>query len=652
MKRSLYARMAADGLKKNRRFTLPYLLSCALCAAMGYVLLSLSMDPALTALRGGEAVRLTLRFGCVVMALFSAGLLIYTGSLVIRQRRKEFGLYNVLGMEKRHIGYMLWMESAYTWLLSLAAGVGGGALFSRAMLWGLSRLLGETLSFSLRMDWSAAAVTALWMLAVLLLILLGNLRAVYASRPVELLRGASVGEREPRSHLLLALVGVVCLGGGYAMAVSMTRPVEALSWFFLAVLLVIAGTYLLFTALSIVALKCLRARKSYYLRTEHFVTVSGMLHRMKRNAAGLASICILSTMVLVTVSTTLSLYADAQTQMNAQFPRDIQLVGYTEDERGELDRVEELALEQAAARGLEVSRLARFADVERYMALREGALAEEIGPDEDVLLVWATDRSGYESLTGNQVALSEGQALYYRKGDALAERQTLEGRDYTLARLRDFPYACRYATAGGADCVYLVLPDGALEGASVTLWFDLSGTEEQKLAFSKAFREQTWTVRDDGGSGYRVSHLISRAEDGREFLSFYGAFFFLGLFLGSMFLLATVLIIYYKQISEGFDDRRSFRTLRQVGMTDREIRRTIRTQVLLVFFLPLGAAACHICFAFPMIRGILTLFGMTDVGRMLLCQAGTLGAFALVYLAVYLLTARVYYGIVRAADPC
>lgn len=650
MKSSLYLRMAARSLRSNRRFYLPYLLSCALCAAMLYVLLSLTIDPALDALKGGASVRATLIFGCVVMAALASALLFYTSSLVTKSRKREFGLYNVLGMEKRHIGRMLLCESAFTFLIALCAGVGLGVLFSWGMLRLLTAMLGQPLSFSLKAQPEALALTALWAAAAHGLILLNNLRVIRLAQPIELLRGANEGEREPKARYLAALAGLVCLIAGYALSVTITAPVKALVYFFVAVLLVIAGTYLLFIALSVLVLRFLRAKKKFYYRTDHFVTVSGMLHRMKRNAAGLASICILSTMVLVTVSTTLSLYVNSLEILDLQFPRDVQLTGYDRSQRDEADAAQQAAYDEARTRGLEIRNFSRFGSASDWLSLQTGAIVEQ-GAGESCY-VWATDRAGYESLSGDPVSLEAGQALYYCASQALAEAQTLsDGNVYRLTRISSFPYASGMETSGEA-CVYLVLPDGALDGfeyTDETIWFDLTGSEAQKIAYAQALDELTATRHANArGDAYTLHHLVSRQQDSPEILSFFGAFFFLGLFLGTMFLLATALIIYYKQVSEGFDDQRAFSMLRKVGMTDAEVRATIHTQVMLVFFLPLGAAACHTAFAFPMIKGILTLFGMSSVGKMLLCQAGTLAAFALIYWAVYTLTARAYYSIVRA----
>lgn len=646
----LYFRMAARSLSSNRRFYLPYLISCVLCSVMMYVLPALTLDPALETLKGGESVRLTLAFGCVVMAVFSSVLLFYTASLVIKKRKKEFGLYNVLGMEKRHIGRMLLCESGCTLAISLVGGIGLGLLFSKGMLWVLSMMLGQRLAFSLQVQPAALAVSALWTVAAHGLILLNNLRVIRLATPIELLRGSNEGEREPKARYLTALAGLICLGAGYALSVTISSPVKALAYFFVAVLLVIAGTYLLFIALSTLVLRYLRAKKSFYYRTEHFVTVSGMLHRMKRNAAGLASICILSTMVLVTVSTTLSLYVNSRDVLDGQFPRDVQLSGYGVDERDEVDRAQQAALAEAERENLQVSRFVRFCSADEWMRLQEGTIRPQEEGDTPCY-VWATDQAGYESLSGERVSLEAGQALYYCAQGKLADEQTLFGASYRLARMESFAYASGMETSGEV-CIYLVLPDGALddyEYANETIWFDLSGTDAQKTAYAEALKGLTRTVHVDAdGREYSVSHLVSRQENSPELLGFFGAFFFLGLFLGTMFLLAAVLIIYYKQVSEGFDDQRAFSMLRKVGMTDDEVRATIHTQIMLVFFLPLGAAACHTIFAFPMIRGILTLFGMTSLTKMLLCQAGTLALFALVYWAVYSLTARAYYSIVRA----
>lgn len=319
----LYPRLAATNLKKNHKVYLPYLLACTVSVMLLCIIMTLMVDPALGTLRGGAPMQEMLGFGSVVVGIFAAIILFYTNSVLVKQRKREFGLYNILGMEKRHIGRVLFWETLYTALIALFFGLLTAGIFSKLLQLLFVRILGGETGFSLNISLQVIGMTAAVFAGLFLLLYLNTLRVIHLSNPAELLRSTSEGEREPKSNWMLALIGAVCLVSGYIMSIKTQSAMDALTLFFVAVILVIIGTYLLFTSCSIVFLKALRKNKRYYYKTQHFATVSGMIYRMKRNAAGLASICILSTMVLVTVSTTVSLYAGVEDIVNMRCPADI-----------------------------------------------------------------------------------------------------------------------------------------------------------------------------------------------------------------------------------------------------------------------------------------------------------------------------------------
>jgi putative ABC transport system permease protein len=664
MRSSLFIRLARGGLRKNGRLFLPYLLACVLCAMMFYVMLSLAGDGAVSDLPGGGEVKTVLIFGTIVIGIFSAIILFYTNSVLAKGRRREFGLYNVLGMEKRHIGRVLFWETAYTALIAIPGGLLAGVVFSKLTQLILVRMLNGHVGFQMRFDPVAAGLTVPLFLGIFFLIFLNDLRIIYAAKPVELLRASSEGEREPKSKWVLAILGVLFLLSGYALSIMTREAVQAILLFFVAALLVIAGTYLLFIAFSIVLLKGLRANKGYYYKTRHFATVSGMLYRMKRNAAGLASICVLSTMVLVTVSTTVSLYLGSGAIVDERYPYDISVNYPAGAGVGTLEEVTEKARSVAGAHGLTMSDFAVYPYLSFAARLEGNALTVEKGAVNGVNLaglamVELTTAEGYESITGEEAILAPGEALYYQKG---AERDAISvlGADYSLRRMDAAPFDSGYENMG-TDVIYLVVnAEETLEAiaagqaaaygddASVVrrnVRFNLSGSKSDKLGYAFDLEEAVKVPSADGSYYYGYVDSKQMAVE-NDYFSFYGAFFFLGIFLGLMFLSATVLIIYYKQVSEGWDDRGRFAIMRKVGMTGAETRATIRQQVLIVFFLPLFTAAVHIAFAFPMIRRILSAFSMTDIPLFVNCTLATLGVFALLYTFVYLMTARTYYGIV------
>lgn len=668
--RNLYPRLAATNLKKNRRFYLPYLLACIVIVALFCIILTLASDPYLGQMQHGGSVSQVLGFGVLIMALFSAIILFYTNSTFTKQRKREFAIYNILGMEKRHISYVLFWESLYTAAMALFFGLVAAGVFSKLLQLVLVRLIGGEATFGLNISLMSIGYTAVFFGALFLLLLLNTIRIIHLSNPVQLLRAGSEGEREPRSKWILALLGAVCLAAGYIISLRTNAALYAIQYFFPAVILVIIGTYLTFIALSIVVLKALRKNRRYYYKTSHFATVSGLIYRMSRNAAGLASICILSTMVLVTVSTTVSLYKGVDAYAAVRWPQDMTLTLMTDKQTNTVPDVAPVlqVVDDAMTRsGLTQSNVHGYRTV-RFSTLRSGdALDQFTGSGVDAYTVMVLDTEGYADLTGEQVTLAPGDALAWTDGKPFGDTVTICGRAFRLRPLDSFPLDSG-SSIMGLHTLYLVVPDldsvlelraqqnayasehgGTRSMLNYTYQFDLSGTDDEQLdALHALLSDPAFASAAEAAN---VQYTTDMRADGYPTLrSMYGGFLFLGFFLGFVFLFATVLIIYYKQVSEGYDDRGRFRIMQQVGMTPKEVKATIRTQVLLMFFLPLVTAAIHIAFAFPLIKQIVFAFGLQNVHLFLLCTLGTFGVFALLYTFVYLLTARTYYRIVRMTD--
>ena len=668
--RNLYPRLAATNLKKNRRFYLPYLLACIVIVALFCIILTLASDPYLGQMQHGGSVSQVLGFGVLIMALFSAIILFYTNSTFTKQRKREFAIYNILGMEKRHISYVLFWESLYTAAMTLFFGLVAAGVFSKLLQLVLVRLIGGEATFGLNISLMSIGYTAVFFGALFLLLLLNTIRIIHLSNPVQLLRAGSEGEREPRSKWILALLGAVCLAAGYIISLRTNAALYAIQYFFPAVILVIIGTYLTFIALSVVVLKALRKNRRYYYKTSHFATVSGLIYRMSRNAAGLASICILSTMVLVTVSTTVSLYKGVDAYAAVRWPQDMTLTLMTDKQTNTVPDVAPVlqVVDDAMTRsGLTQSNVHGYRTV-RFSTLRSGdALDQFTGSGVDAYTVMVLDTEGYADLTGEQVTLAPGEALAWTDGKPFGDTVTICGRAFRLRQLDSFPLDSG-SSIMGLHTLYLVVPDldsvlelraqqnayasehgGTRSMLNYTYQFDLSGTDAEQLdALHALLSDPAFASAAEAAN---VQYTTDMRADGYPTLrSMYGGFLFLGFFLGFVFLFATVLIIYYKQVSEGYDDRGRFRIMQQVGMTPKEVKATIRTQVLLMFFLPLVTAAIHIAFAFPLIKQIVFAFGLQNVHLFLLCTLGTFGVFALLYTFVYLLTARTYYRIVRMTD--
>ncbi len=670
-KSGFFPRLALVNLVRNGRFYGPYLLSCLVTAAMYYILLFLAYNQGLDNVRGAMYLKSFAGVGCFVAALLSAVILLYANSFVMKRRQRELGLYNILGLEKRHIARMCLWETLFCTAVTLVGGILLGILFSKAVILLLLKLARVPAQFGMEISFRGIWETVVLFGVLFFCTLLKNLWVLSRSKPVELLRSASAGEREPRTKWILVVLGVLTLGGGYFIAITTKNPIEAMVFFFGAVFLVIIGTYCLFTAGSIAVLKRLRANPKFYYQTRHFTAVSGLLYRMKQNAVGLASICILSTMVLVTVSTTIAMNIGLEDSLNEMFPYDIEFLQDLENQPGDpMEHMREVEAAAGASGGFTESRY--YTRYWVYCGIRGDEIALNLGQDctrTEVEVVTAED---YARLTGRDVILAPDEVL--------ACPRNLPGfpADFTIsAYFSDTP-----AGALAADDDRTALPFHVREEITEVIHHattTLLGAEDSRLFLVVSDRETAERIMDLDTSrsarqfrvqmnltakGYQeklaqtesLVYILSQRDDGvgftskqdnaQEFYTMYGGFLFLGIFLGLLFLLATVLIIYYKQISEGYEDQRRYLILRQVGMSRKEVNVSIHSQILLVFFLPLGAAALHVVMAFPMLSKMLELFNLFDVKLFALCAVGTLAVFCLIYALVFVLTARAYSRIV------
>ena len=672
MRNGLYPRLAWQNIRQNRRFFVPYLLALIGLAAAFYVMSALVFDPGVDTMRGAEYVSVMMGMGMFIAGIFSAILLLYINSFLMKQRKKELGLYNILGMGKGNIALLQCWESLYTALIGIVGGVVCGVVLHALATLALTRLLRFSIPFSAGLSLPAVALTAVLLGALLVLALLLNLGRVRLVSPMQRLRGGQVGEKGPKSRWLTAVIGVAALGAGYAIAITTTDPFSAIAFYFLAVLLVIIGTYCLFTAGSIALLKLLRKNKRFYYQTSHFIGVSGMLYRMKRNAVGLANICILSTMVMVMISGTLSLYLGTGEIIAAQHPADFQIeVRYAEDQEEPFDPQAAVALAEDFAReqGLAVEDLRTVEYVSFDASLDEyGGFLLATSSDRSLnRMVYLITASGYAAMSGQSAPVLEpGQAMVCGEETPLGELMfhTVEGEIKSLEVTERLP-ELRYFSVTNDEFspVCLVVADEQELSAwyrfqqptadrdyRFLIFMDLDCTQEQALGLQAAW----WDYTGPGGlednlnlGGFNSLSVDARADMEVDGYAMAGGFLFLGILLGIIFLLATALIIYYKQVSEGYEDQGRFEIMRKVGLEERQVRASIRSQVLTVFFLPILAAAIHILFDFNMVVQLLTLFAVRSVAVTALCTVGTVLVFCLVYGVVYLLTARTYYKIVK-----
>ena len=664
-----YPKLAASNIRKNGRVYFPYLLTCIVTAAMYFIICSLADNPGVGQVIGGNTVRSALNMASGVVALFAVIFLFYTNSFLMKQRRRELALYNILGMEKRHLARMLFWETAGTGAFSLVFGLGFGMLLDKLMFLLVLRMFGGGVPLGFYFSGKAFRDTGILFLVIFAAIFLNSVRRIQFKSPMELLQESRAGEREPRTRWITALLGVVFLGIGYAMAVSIKNPVAALALFFVAAAFVVIGTYFMFTAGSIALLKFLRSRKGYYYKADHFISVSGMLYRMRQNAVGLANICVLSTMVLVMVSSSLSLYMGIDDIAREENFREIQITSGDYSAKAE-EALKGLTGQILSEEGLAPSGeasygLLGFSVLERGNDLVVDADDASILEMNALRTLYVMTAEDYGRLTGENVALSEGEAfLAGAPGNRFREGSvTVMGREYQIVGTKKKLPGGVARTAGSNTYSYLLVVAGGEEfevlngmqreaygeNAStpeLVYGFDVGGSEELQSQTSDLLFHRLAGRAEDGGAELPVS-VSSVAGSKEGSLGIFGGLFFIGVFLGILFLMATVLIIYYKQLSEGYDDAARFAIMKKVGMSGKEIRRSIHSQVLTVFFLPLVGAGIHVAVAFPFLTRGLSLFNMRNVTLFAVCTACTIAAFGLFYLVVYRLTARVYYRIVR-----
>lgn len=659
MNNRFFPKLAASNIKKNGKAYIPYILSCVMTVAMFYIVKSLSYNPGLKNMVGSNTMMTMMSMCSVMIALFAIIFLFYTNSFLVKRRKKEFGVFNILGMEKSHIAKTMAWENFYVTLISIAGGLVIGIALDKAMFLLIAQVLNEEISLGFFISDKAIISTVVMFCIIFLLILLNSIRQIQTANPIELLTAGNAGEREPKTKWVLTILGLLSLGTGYYIALAIKNPLTALVYFFFAVILVIIGTYMLFTAGSIALLKILRKNKKYYYKTKHFTSISGMIYRMKQNAVGLANICILSTAVLVMVSSTSSLMLGMQDVIATRYPDDfIVYSNETSEERAyeSFDAIRELQEEQnlnvTSEREYRYLVFPAFINGDTFEVTRDANFSS-LGNLNNLIFVSLSD---YNRVMGTDKTLAEDEILIY--SDRLQfDYPTLKifDREYSVKEKIDEFIGNGLIVAVAANTQFIVLPDGTdieelyalqkealSDGASEIQYyygFNSDADEETQRAFYRTLLE------DYVGHGYEGT-IESKADSRSEFVGLYGGFFFIGIFLGILFIMATVLIIYYKQISEGYDDKQRYEIMQKVGMTHQEIKNSIHSQVLTVFFLPLIVAGIHIAVAFPIITKLLALLNLLNVQLFLTCTVVCYVVFAVMYLLIYLLTARTYYKIV------
>ena len=642
MNNFIYEKLAVTNLKNNRKTYVPYIFTGVLTVMMFYIIDALSRGKGITQ----DTLKICLQYATGVIVVFAVIFLFYTNSFLIKRRKKEIGVYNILGMGKRHIARMMAVETILTAGISILGGLVFGIIFGKLMYLLLLKILHNSVDMQFSVNGTAIVQTVILFAGIFLLTYLYNILQIQLVNPVELLHGGNQGEKEPKSRWLLVIVGVAALGNGYWIALTTEAPLEALLKFFIAVICVIIGTYALFIAGSIVVLKMLRKNKAYYYNPKHFTSVSGMIYRMKQNGAGLANICVLSTMVLVMVSTTVSLYAGMEDILDSRFPRDVSIVCNEADTNKE-ETLQRLIKEQCEKAGVKITDRVRYRYGSMNAVLKGDKLenVDQYYPDNHFYYVEMMTQDEYNRIEKRNVSLEEQEILTYTSNGKCGKKEiNIAGRNYQVKKELSEMTSQPKSTAEMYKTLYIVFANAEqierIEPFSYADKFNLKGDDgKQKEALEQIQNEFYEKIPD----GMMESRMLSRS----SFYELYGGLFFIGIYLGSMFIMATVLIIYYKQISEGYDDRERYQIMQKVGMSKKEVKRSIRSQVLSVFFLPLVVAVIHVAVAFKVMTKILGVLNLTNVSLFAVCTIITIAVFAVFYIIVYSITAKEYYRIVN-----
>lgn len=665
----VYRKLAFTNIKNNGSLYLPYIISGIVTVAMFYIMMFLNNSKGLEKIYGSSYLTSIMALGVGIIAVFSYIFIFYTNSFIIKRRKKEIGVYNILGMEKRHIAKLMGIETVTVALIAIIGGIVTGMLFSKLSILLLYKILAVKETVKFEINFSTIINTLIVFGILYALTLIYNMMQIKLANPIELLRGGNVGEKEPKSKWLMAIIAVGCLAVAYYISFTTENPLKVLSLFFVAVLLVIVGTYLLFIAGSIVFLKMLRKNKKFYYNKKHFAAVSGMIYRMKQNAGGLASICILSTMVLVIIASTVSLYIGLEDELKTRYPMEaVTYVNYLEVDDN-VDSVRDHIRQIIEDEGRTITDEKSYGYFNMLTKQNDNSLEKTSENDslgngtyvnivtKDALcnLEDSLDEKDIPELTDDSVAVYGMKKFNYdsikilgRKFDVKESKYYKIKKDAYISSSFTNEY---YIVVNNMDTLTQlfnlqkeVYGDRAFTFRN-TVGFDFDGTKQQKIDCVKKINQ--YLVSDaEKEIGNGTAYVEGRAENEEAVHTLYGGIFFLGIFVGTMFLMVTVMIIFYKQTSEGYDDKERYEIMEKVGMSNAEVKKSIQSQVRMVFFLPIVTAAIHVAAAFPMLRRLLVMFNLTDTQLMIECMIGTLLVFLAIYYLVFKLTSRTYYKIV------
>ena len=651
MNRGFFSKLALRNLKSNKQIYLPYIFASIATVAMFYMMVALMGNKFVQTRNASLPMFFTV--GAVVIGVFSFLFILYTNSFLIKRRKKEIGLYAILGMKKKHVSRILTIESLVTSSFSIIVGLIVGHLLGELAFLVLNYVLKFGVKMSFPFTLNAVLITIGLFVLIFLVTLIYNITQVTFSNPIQLIKGKQTGEREPKSSIFLFILSLLLIGSGYYLSVTIDNPMDAIIYFLLAVLLVIVGTYFLFISGSIFILKALKKNKKLYYRPSPFISISGMLYRMKQNAAGLANITILATMVIVAVATTIAVFIGIQGTLDIRFPYENKITYYTE---ANLEEEFKEIQKETEATGLEVTgtEIYTYYNLNPIVADNELILGETDYSANELFQAKIIVQEDYEKMTNQTIDLESDEILVYDLKDDY---------DFSTLLIGDATYQIKSKIENPIKMDKLLSPNMILVVESkevlqsiidyniqaseieydvpmeAMISWNTTGTQEQKKSYSEKLADK---LNSREGSYFDSKELLSI-----ELYDVNGGFLFLGIFLGLLFTFGAALITYFKQVSEGYDDREKFQIMQKVGLDKQTIRKTTRLQIIWMFLLPLVIAVIHVAFAFPIIQKLLLLFNVVDTTLIFWCFAGVIVGYSVIYGIIYQVTSKVYYSIVK-----
>lgn len=656
-------KLAISNLIKNRKLYYPFALAVLLAVTISYLFYSLAFNPKIGDLRGASAIQFTLQLGFIVVTFASAVIVLYANSFVMKNRSKELGVYGMLGLEKRHLIGMTFKELLIFGLVTVTVGIGIGALFDNLIFALLLKLAKMKVELVATFQWSVVLTVLLVFGVIFLVLVFLNALRIIRMDALQLSREKAKGEKKGRFLILQTLIGLITLGSGYYLAQSVKDPISATLTFFIAVLLVIVATYLLFNAGITVFLQLLKKNKRYYYKPNNLISVSNLIFRMKKNAVGLATIAILSTMVLVTMSAATSIYNGSENIKKLMYPHDFDVKG----QNVEVEDLDKLLTQYASEKNLTISNKDVLSYASFGLSSQDGTKLTTFEKGQNnvmpktIFLVF--DQKDYENMTGQKLNLTNNEVGLFAKNENLKGQKafSLNDQEYRIKEEIQQDFIINHVSNQYvlllSDYNYLVVPDlqsfldKYQDSAIYTQLYggmDVTASQEEQLKLSDDFdayvNNFSHNLQSEDGMVYNGT---TRSDAIAEMNALFGGILFIGIFLSIIFMVGTVLVIYYKQISEGYEDRERFVILQKVGLDQKQIKQTINKQVLTVFFLPLAFAFLHLAFAYHMLSLILKVVGVVDSTMMLSVTLSICGIFALVYVLIFMITSRSYRKIIQ-----